>query len=125
MRLLLVKQTYFYQPGNPVSYEDFFASVLKNLSPFFEIQVAEKADEAEKIIAEDTGKKISAALFLSQAMMAKAIKLGQKFPQLKFLVFGGNLENDFQRLDNTYLIKKDASRIESHFQKAREVIISD
>ncbi|HTX87029.1 MAG TPA: hypothetical protein VMC41_03110, partial [Candidatus Nanoarchaeia archaeon] len=121
MKLLLVKQVFLRQVGNTSPYEAFIKSILENLGPKFEIEIAETAEEAEKIIAADSQRKFSAVLFASQAMIVKAIGIGENFPQIKFLIFCGCLENDRHQSQNVYLIKKDPGGIR-HWQIAEQIM---
>jgi hypothetical protein len=121
MKVLIVTEVTSDRLVDPAYYLPFLEKMLAFVKDRLELEMIDELSAAkEKIVAGG----ISAVIFLSRAMMIKAMTLGRNFPQIDFLVFCGILEQDIQKPeDNVFLIKKDAGgQTDGHFREMLDIL---
>jgi hypothetical protein len=116
MRLIIVKEVFSDRPVDPNRYRSFLDELAAFFKDHFRVRIAEELRDLKIHIRKDDVANIA---FLSQAMISKAIDLGNMFPALKIVVFSSLPQESAVRgaHKNVFLIKKG----EDHFGKALKV----
>jgi hypothetical protein len=116
MKVIIVEEVFSDRVVDPNRYRSLLQESTEFFTDCFDLQTVPTLSEADKIMETQP---IRGVIFLSQAMIKKAIDLGNKHPRLTILVFSSILDSASRRVnENVFLVKKNGR----HLQEALRIL---
>ena len=116
MKVIIVEEVFSDRVVDPDRYRSLLQESITFFTDCFDLQVFPTLIETEKIIETQP---IRGVIFLSQAMIKKAVDLGINHPRLTIIIFSSILDSAYRRVnENVFLVKKNGR----HLQEALRIL---